>query len=148
MNWTNICFSHNGSGGRGLGFCKTSLSPPVIHYWPVPRRYFHCVTFVKCYTPTYEVCGVYKFRFSIHSYVFSFVRTYVRSFVCTYVRSFVHSSFGHRVKVFALKFIRPHILKTLWWISFIFGMMVDIGLKFFISTIPTPGVTLGSRSGT
>ena len=69
-------------------------------------------------------------------------------FVRTYVRSFVRSSFRHRVKVFALKFIRPHILKTLWWISFIFGMMVDIGLKFFISTIPTPGVTLGSRSRT
>ena len=36
-----------------------------------------------------------------------------------------------RVKVFVLKFIRPHILKTLRWISFIFGMMVDIGLKFY-----------------
>ena len=34
-------------------------------------------------------------------------------FVRSYVRSFVHSSFRHRVKVFALKFIRPHILKTL-----------------------------------
>ena len=47
--------------------------------------------------------------------VFSF--PFVRSFVCTYVRSFVRSfvrsSFRHRVKVFALKFIRPHILKTL-----------------------------------
>ena len=30
-------------------------------------------------------------------------------FVCTYIRS----SFRHRVKDFALKFIRPHILKTL-----------------------------------
>ena len=37
------------------------------------------------------------------------VRTYVRSFV----RSFVRSSLRHGVKVFALKFIRPHILKTL-----------------------------------
>ena len=27
--------------------------------------------------------------------------------------------------------VRPHILKTLSWISFIFGMMADIGLKFF-----------------
>ena len=41
-----------------------------------------------------------------------------------------------RVKVFALKFIRPHILKTLWWISFIFGMMVDIGLKFISAPSP------------
>ena len=144
--------------------------------------------------------GVYSFRFSVRP----FVRSYVRSFI----RSFIRMSFHHRVKVFALKFIRPHILKILWWISFIFGMMVDIGLKFlsapspprvwpwgqdhrlrifikksqgqsfcvkvyktsyfedpsmdfvhilhdgryrskvFVGTIPTPGVTLGSRSRT
>ena len=34
-------------------------------------------------------------------------------FVRSFVRTYVHSSFRHRVKVFALKFIRPHILKTL-----------------------------------
>ena len=55
-------------------------------------------------------------------FAFPFVRSFVHTFVC--------SSFCHRVKIFALKFIRRHILKTLWWISFIFGMMVDIGLKF------------------
>ena len=49
--------------------------------------------------------GVYSFHFS--------VRSYVRSFVRSFVSSFVRSSFRHRVKVFALKFIRPHILKTL-----------------------------------
>ena len=49
--------------------------------------------------------GVYSFRFSVRPFVFS----YIRSFLCTFVRS----SFRHRVKVFALKFIRPHILKTL-----------------------------------
>ena len=69
--------------------------------------------------------------------VFAF--PFVRSFVCTYIHSFVHSSFRHRVKVFALKFIRPHILKTLWWISFIFGMMVDIGLKFLSAPSPPRG---------
>ena len=42
-------------------------------------------------------------------FAFPFVRSYVHSFV----RSFIRSSFRHRVKVFALKFIRPHILKTL-----------------------------------
>ena len=56
---------------------------------------------------TYEVGGGIMF------FAFPFVRSYVR----TYIRS----SFRHRVKVFALKFIRPHILKTLLWISFIFG---------------------------
>ena len=44
-----------------------------------------------------------------------------------------------RVKIFALKFIRPHILKTLWWISFIFGMMVDIALKFLLAPSPSWG---------
>ena len=34
-------------------------------------------------------------------------------FVRSYVHSFVRSSFCHRVKVFELKFIRPHLLKTL-----------------------------------
>ena len=43
--------------------------------------------------------------------VFAF--PFVCSSVCLFVRSFVHSSFRHRVKVFALKYIRPHILKTL-----------------------------------
>ena len=57
--------------------------------------------------PTYEVCRGYIV------FAFPFVRSSVRSFVHTYVRSFVRSSFRQRVKVFALKFIRPHILKTL-----------------------------------
>ena len=60
-------------------------------------------------------------------------------FVHSFVLSFVRSSFRHRVKVIALKFIRPHILKTLRWISFIFGMMVDIGLKFLSAPSPLQG---------
>ena len=75
--------------------------------------------------------GVYSFHFS--------VRTFIHTFVC--------SSFHHRVKVFALKFIRPHILKTLWWISFIFGMMVDIGLKFLSAPSPPWGWPLGQGHG-
>ena len=119
--------------------------------------------------------GVYSFPFSVRSFVRKFVRTFARSFVfpsqgqsfCVKVyktsyfedplMDFIHILHGDRyrskvfistiptpgvtlgsrsrtsnfhkkvrVKVFALKFIRPHILKTLWWISFIFGMMVDI----------------------
>ena len=50
-------------------------------------------------------------------FAFPFVCSSVRTYVCSYVRSFVClfvcSSFRHRVKVFALKFKRPHILKTL-----------------------------------
>ena len=73
-------------------------------------------------SPTYEVCG---------GIMFSLFRSFVRTFV--------RSSFRHRVKVFALKFIRPHILETLWWISFIFGMMVDIGLKVLSAPSPSLG---------
>ena len=36
-----------------------------------------------------------------------------------------------RVKVFVLAFIKLYIIKTLRWISFIFGMMVVTGLKFY-----------------
>ena len=76
-----------------------------------------------------------------------FVRTYVHSFILWFVHSFVRSSFRHRVKVFALKFIRPHILKILWWISFIFGMMVDIGLKFLSAPFPPGGWSWGQGHG-
>ena len=75
----------------------------------------------------------------VRSFVCTFFRSFVRSCVCSYVRSFIRSSFRHRVKVFALKLIRPHILKTLRWISFIFGMMVDIGLKFLSAPSPSRG---------
>ena len=40
---------------------------------------------------------------------------------------------------FCVKIIRPHILKTLWWISFTNGMMVDIGLKFLSAPSPPRG---------
>ena len=72
---------------------------------------------------------------------------YVRSFICSFVHSFVRSSFRHRVKVFALKFIRPHILKTLWWISFTFGMMVDKDLKFLSAPSPPQGWPWGQGHG-
>ena len=75
--------------------------------------------------------GVYSFRFSVRPSV----------------RTFVRSSFRHRVKVFAIKVIRPHILKTLWWISFIPGMMVDIGRKCLSASSPSRGWPLGQGHG-
>ena len=81
----------------------------------------------------YAMCGHSPLLYPRHT---KYVRVSVYSFllfhssICLFVRTFVRLSFRHRVKVFALKFIRLHILKTLWWISFLFGMMVDIGLKF------------------
>ena len=97
--------------------------------------------------PTYEVCGGI-FRMSGYIvFAFSFVRSFVRTFVRSFVCMFVCSSFRHRVKVFTLKFIRPPILKTLWWISFIFGMMVDIGLKFLSAPSPPWGWPWGQGHG-
>ena len=58
-----------------------------------------------------------------------------------YICSSFHHILDTRVKAFALKFIRPYIIKTLCWISFILGMMVDISLKFY-SVPSTPGPDL------
>ena len=49
---------------------------------------------------------------------------------------------------FTLKILGPHYFQTLWWIWFMFGMMVDIGPKFYIVPSPSPYMTLTSRSGT
>ena len=63
---------------------------------------------------------------------------------------------GHRLRIFikksqgqsfCVKFIRPHILKTLWWISFIYGMMVDIGLKLLLAPSPPRGWPWGQGHG-
>ena len=59
------------------------------------------------YTP--DIRSMWEYIVFAFPFVRSFVRTYVRSFV----RSYVRSSLRHRVKVFALKFIRPHISKIL-----------------------------------
>ena len=69
---------------------------------------FFCITH---YTP--DIRSMWGYLVFAFPFVRSYVRTFVCSFVCSFVRSFVHLSFRHRVKVFALKFIRPHISKTL-----------------------------------
>ena len=88
---------------------SSSSSIPPLNSYPVTGQNDFCFSTEDkaelLYPRHTKYVGVYSFRFS--------VRPFVRSFVRTYVRSFVRSSFRHRVKVFALKFIRPHILKTL-----------------------------------
>ena len=75
-------------------------------------------------------------------FAFPFVRSYILSFVRSYVCLFV------RVKVFCVK-----VYKT----SYFEDPLMDLvhiwhdgryRSKVFISTIPIPGVTLGSRSRT
>ena len=125
----NDFFTHQSNG--------LLLYPRHTKYVVIPRHTKYVVI-----PPTYEVCGYTPDIRSMWGYnVFAFpsVRSYVRLFVRLVGCSFIRSSFHHRVKVFALKFIRPHILKTLWWISFIFGMMVHIGLKFLSAQFPPRG---------
>ena len=45
-----------------------------------------------------------------------------------------------------LKFLGPHYFQTLWWTWFMFGMMIDIGLKLYTVPSPAPYMTLRSRS--
>ena len=79
--------------------------------------------------------GVYSFHLS----VCLFVHTYIHLIVCLSVTL---------VDTFASKFIRPYIIKTLWWILSVYGMMLDTGLKFYSAPSPNWGLTLRSRSQT
>ena len=87
---------------------------------------------------------VFTFPF-ICSSVRSFVRTYVCSFVHTFVRSFVFPSQGQSfcVKVYKTSYFEDPLMDFvhIWHDG-------RYRSKVFISTIPTPGVTLGSRSRT
>ena len=93
--------------------------------------------------PTYEVCGGYiVFAFP---FVRLFIRTYVRSFVCSFVRLFVFPSQGQSfcVKVYKTSYFEDPLMDFIHiWHD---GRYRS---KVFISTIPTPWVTLGSRSRT
>ena len=56
------------------------------------------------------------------------------------------ASASTNVKVFALKFLVDHYFFMCKWIEFIFGMMIDTGLKFLSAVSAPMTVTLGSRS--
>ena len=45
------------------------------------------------------------------------------------------------------RFIRPYIIKTIWWISFILCLMADIGLKFYPVPSPLPARRWGQGHG-
>ena len=83
-----------------------------------------------CYTPYVKYVGVYI--------VFAF--PFVRSFVLMYVHSFV---FPSHVKVYKTSYFEDSLMDFIHiWPD---GRYRS---KVFISTIPNPGVTLGSRSRT
>ena len=74
-------------------------------------------------------------------FAFPFVRSYVRSFIRSFVRSSQGQSFC--IKVYKTSYFEDPLM------DFIHIWHDDrYRSKVFISTIPTPGVTLGSRSRT
>ena len=81
--------------------------------------------------------GVYSFHFS--------VRLFVRTYVCLFIRSFIFPSQGQSfcVKVYKTSYFEDPLMDFvhIWHDG-------RYRSKVFISTIPTPGVTLGSRSRT
>ena len=89
--------------------------------------------------------GVYSFSFSVRSFVRTFIRSFIRLFIRSLVRSLVFPSQGQSfcVKVYKTSYFEDPLMDFIHiWHD---GRYRS---KVFISTIPTPGVTLGSRSRT
>ena len=84
-------------------FENNSMGPPVLFKPEVLGCDSSIITvlLVLLYPRHTKYVGVYSFHF------------FIRPFICMFVRLSV------TVKVFALKFIRPHILKTLWFHSYL-----------------------------
>ena len=101
--------------------------------------------FVNIFNYTPDIRSMLGYIVFAFPFVRSFVRTYVRSYVRTFVRSFVFPSQGQSfcVKVYKTSYFEDPLMD-----------LVHIRhdgryrSKIFISTIPTPGVALGSRSRT
>ena len=92
-------------------------------------------------SPTYEVCGYYTSY--VGGIMFLFFLSSIRTYVRLFVRSFVFSSQGQSfcVKVYKTSYFEDPLMDFIHiWHD---GRYRS---KVFISTIPTPGMTLGSRS--
>ena len=122
----------HGSARRASVFSDSGKGRQLC--WQYETKRYICIWKVNYYTPDIRsMWGYIVFAFPL-------VRSYVRSFVCPCVLSFIFQSQGQS---FCVKVYKTSILKTLWWISFIFGMMVDIGLKFLLAPSPPRGWPLG-----
>ena len=95
------------------------------------------------YTP--DIRSMWGYIVFAFPFVRSFVRTFVRSYVRSFVRSFVFPSQGQSfcVKVYKTSYFEDPLMDFvhIWHDG-------RYRSKVFIGTIPTPGVTLGSRSRT
>ena len=91
---------------------------------------------IKCslYPRHTKYVGVYSFRFSVRSFVRTFVRSYVRSFV------FPSQGQSFCVKVYKTSYFEDPLMDFV----HIYGMMVDIGLKFLSAPSPPQG-DLGNK---
>ena len=102
------------------------------------------------YAPASDGAGGYNFwvfRTCVRGYVRTNVRPSVRMCVRTYVRDPVRLRLRHLYQV-EPELLRVHIIQTILHVWFIFGLMIDIGQKFY-SAIPRPmPMTLRSRSWT
>ena len=134
---TKICLQKHSQGKKNIWetayLCLNSGSRVVLFLYPRHTKY----------VGVYFVCRGYIV------FAFPFVRSYVRSFVCSYVRSFVRSFvFPSQGQSFCVKVYKTSYFKD--------PLMDFIHIwhdgryrsKVLISTIPIPGVTLGSRSQT
>ena len=91
--------------------------------------------------------GVYSFRFSVRPFIRTYVCSFIRTFVCSYIRLFVRLAITQGqsfcVKVYKTSYFEDSLMDFIHiWPD---GRYRS---KVFISTVPTPGVTLGSRSRT
>ena len=125
-----------------IGVCISTLnrtSPGAFDFGTMAKFETQGVFRPPFYTP--DIRSKWGIQFSLfRSSVRSFVRTYVRSFVCSFVFPSQGQSFC--VKVYKTSYFEDPLM------DFIHIWHGRYRSKVFISTIPTPGVTLGSRSRT
>ena len=172
--WNVILFSQKNNIKKELGASLSDSVGCASYWWSggcwfIPHEvrqqatFFHgnwswnilndILSLLLIILPTYEVCGGIIYTPDIRSMFIpttyevcgGIMFSLFRSFVCTFVRSFIFPSQGQS---FCVK-----VYKT----SYFEGPLMDFihiwhdgryRSKVFISTFPTPGVTLESRSRT
>ena len=121
-----------------MPICRQKISRPACAF--TKQEILVCLL-ALLYPRHTKYVGVYSFRFSVRL----FVRSFVRTFVCSFIRSFVFPSQGQSfcVKVYKTSYFKDPLMDLvhIWHDG-------RYRSKIFISTIPIPGVALGSRSRT
>ena len=112
-------------------------------HWPFEKPAHNALGIFSCYTP--DIRSMWGYIVFAFPFVRSFVCSYVRLFVRSFVHLFVFPSQGQSfcVKVYKTSYFEDPLMDLvhIWHDG-------RYRPKIFISSIPTPGVTLGSRSRT